>query len=85
MKEYALYKGEECLAIGTIKEIAKKMNVKERTIYFEWWCNSFAWGLYSIFYWGNCKKESQLWCDSILWGFYEKEYWWNRKNNHQRL
>ena len=34
MKEYALYKGEECLAIGTIKEIAKKMNVKERTIYF---------------------------------------------------
>lgn len=34
MKEYALYKGEECLAIGTIREIAKKMNVKERTIYF---------------------------------------------------
>lgn len=34
MKEYALYKGEECLAIGTLKEIAKKMNVKERTIYF---------------------------------------------------
>ena len=34
MKEYALYKGEECLAIGTIKEIAKKMNVKEKTIYF---------------------------------------------------
>ena len=34
MKEYALYKGEECLAIGTIKEIAKIMNVKEKTIYF---------------------------------------------------
>lgn len=33
-KEYALYKGEECLAIGTIKEIAERMNVKERTIYF---------------------------------------------------
>lgn len=34
MKEYALYKGEECLAIGTIKEIAKQLKVKERTIYF---------------------------------------------------
>lgn len=34
MKEYALYKGEECLAIGNIREIAKKMNVKERPIYF---------------------------------------------------
>ena len=33
-KEYALYKGEECLAIGTIKEIAEKMKVKVRTIYF---------------------------------------------------
>ena len=33
-KEYALYKGEECLAIGTIKEIAEKMNVKYKTIYF---------------------------------------------------
>lgn len=33
-KEYALYKGEECLAIGTIKEIAKQMKVKYRTIYF---------------------------------------------------
>lgn len=34
MKEYALYKGEECLAIGSIKEIAKQVNVKYRTIYF---------------------------------------------------
>ena len=34
IKEYALYKGEECLAIGTIKEIAKKMGVKDKTIYF---------------------------------------------------
>ena len=33
-KEYALYKDEECLAIGTIKEIAEKMKVKYRTIYF---------------------------------------------------
>lgn len=34
MKEYALYKGENCLAIGTIQEIAEKMNVQYRTIYF---------------------------------------------------
>lgn len=34
MKEYALYKGEECLAIGTIREIAEKMKVKVRTITF---------------------------------------------------
>lgn len=34
MKEYALYKGEECLAIGTIKEIAAKMKVSEKSIRF---------------------------------------------------
>lgn len=34
MKEYALYKGEECLGIGTLKELAKKFNVKYRTMYF---------------------------------------------------
>lgn len=34
IKEYALYKGEECLAIGTIKEIAEKMKVGYKTIYF---------------------------------------------------
>lgn len=34
MKEYILYKGDEILAIGTIKEIAAKMNVGERTIQF---------------------------------------------------
>ena len=34
MKEFALYKGEECLAIGTIKEIAEKLKVKYKTIYF---------------------------------------------------
>ena len=33
-KEYALYKGEKCLAIGTIEEIAEIMNVKVKTIYF---------------------------------------------------
>ncbi len=30
MKEYAIYKDEECLAIGTIKELAKKLKVKEK-------------------------------------------------------
>ena len=34
MKEYAMYKGEECLAIGTIKEIAEKLKVKKETISF---------------------------------------------------
>ena len=33
-KQYALYKGEECLAIGTIKEIAEQLKVQVRTIYF---------------------------------------------------
>ncbi len=31
-KEYALYKGEEILAIGTIPEIAEEMKVKRETI-----------------------------------------------------
>ena len=35
-KEYALYKGEELLGIGTIRELAKQMGVKEHTIrYFQ--------------------------------------------------
>ena len=34
VKIYALYKGEECLGIGTIKELAKELNVKEDTIRF---------------------------------------------------
>ena len=34
MEEYALYKGEELLAIGTIRDIAKEMKVKESTIYY---------------------------------------------------
>lgn len=29
---YALYKGEECLYIGTISEIAKELGVKENTV-----------------------------------------------------
>lgn len=31
-KEYALYKGEDLLCIGTIKEIAEKFNVQQGTI-----------------------------------------------------
>ena len=31
---YALYKGEELLIIGTIKEITKHQNVKEKTVRF---------------------------------------------------
>ena len=34
MKEYALYKGENLLAIGTGEEIAKRMGVKKETIAF---------------------------------------------------
>ena len=34
MKIYAMYKGEECLGIGTLKELAKELNVKEDTIRF---------------------------------------------------
>ena len=34
MKEYAMYKGDECIAIGTIDEIAKRLNVKVKTIKF---------------------------------------------------
>lgn len=31
-REYALYKGEEVLAIGTIADIAKETGVKEQTV-----------------------------------------------------
>lgn len=34
MKEYALYKGDEILQIGTISEIAEKQKVKEKTVKF---------------------------------------------------
>lgn len=30
--EYALYRGDEFIIVGTIKEIAKKQHVKESTI-----------------------------------------------------
>lgn len=33
-KEYALYKGDTCLAIGTIEELAKKFNVQKKTLHF---------------------------------------------------
>ncbi len=32
--EYALYKGDVLLAIGTIEEIAQRFNVKQKTIIF---------------------------------------------------
>ena len=34
MKEYAVYKGEDLLSIGTLKEVADELNVKEKTILF---------------------------------------------------
>jgi hypothetical protein len=34
LKEFALYKGEECLGIGTVKELAKELNVLEKTVRF---------------------------------------------------
>lgn len=33
-KEYALYKGEKLLIIGTIDEIAKHQNIKRKTVLF---------------------------------------------------
>ena len=34
VKVYAMYKGEECLGIGTIKELAEMLNVNIKTIKF---------------------------------------------------
>ena len=34
MKQYAMYKGDDCIAIGTIEELAKKLNIKVKTIKF---------------------------------------------------
>lgn len=34
MREYALYKGDDCIAIGTIKDIAEKRGVKPDTIQY---------------------------------------------------
>ena len=33
-KEYAVYKGDELLVIGTLKECAEKLNVTESTIFY---------------------------------------------------
>ena len=33
-KEYALYKGEKLLDIGTLDELQEKYKVKRRTLYF---------------------------------------------------
>lgn len=34
MKVYALYKGEECLHIGTAKEIAEAKSIKVESVYY---------------------------------------------------
>ena len=41
MKEYAVYKGDELLGIGTIEELAKKFNVRPRTVK-DWSCPSYC-------------------------------------------
>lgn len=33
-RQYAMYKGEECLAIGTSKEICKQMNISMKTFQY---------------------------------------------------
>lgn len=33
-KEYALYKGEQLLDIGTIPYLSRKFNIKKETLYF---------------------------------------------------
>ena len=33
-KEYALYKGDELLAIGTLKELAEKFKIREDSLLF---------------------------------------------------
>ena len=40
MKEYAVYKGDEFLAIGTAEELAEKFNVRPRTVK-DWSCPSY--------------------------------------------
>ena len=34
VNEYALYKGDKLLEIGTIKELSEKLDVKEKTLRF---------------------------------------------------
>lgn len=31
---YAIWKGDECIAVGTAKELAKRLGVKVKTIYW---------------------------------------------------
>ena len=33
-KEYALYKGEDCIGIGTLEELSAKFNIKKKTLLF---------------------------------------------------
>ena len=33
-KEYALYKGDELLDVGTLEYLSKKFNIKKRTLLF---------------------------------------------------
>lgn len=33
-KVYAMYKGEECLGIGTLIQLAKQLNIKYKTLIF---------------------------------------------------
>lgn len=33
-KEYAVYKNDEIMCIGTIKEIAKELKIKEKSVMF---------------------------------------------------
>ena len=33
-KIYAMYKGDECLAIGTLIQLSKALNIKIGTLYF---------------------------------------------------
>lgn len=33
-KIYAMYKGDECLAIGTLIQLSKALNIKIETLYF---------------------------------------------------
>ena len=32
--QYAMYKGDECLAVGTAEEICKQMNISIKTFHF---------------------------------------------------
>lgn len=42
MKEYAVYKGEEILAMGTIKEIAKELKIKPESVKY------YGTGVYTV-------------------------------------